>query len=90
MSSLLDKIQSGATIVDVRTPEEFNEEYYPNAINIPVDEVQMRLNDFGEKTKPIIVYCASGARSAYAARILKMAGYSDVVNAGGLYDMPIM
>ena len=38
---------------------------------------------------PVIVYCASGARSAYAARILKNAGYKDVVNAGGLYDMPM-
>ncbi len=90
MSNLKDKIQSGAAIVDVRTREEFNEEFYPNAINIPVDEVQLRLHEFGEKAKPIIVYCASGARSAYAARILKHAGYSDVVNAGGLYDMPVM
>jgi len=88
MSGLMDKIQSGAKIVDVRTPEEFNEEAYPNAINIPVDEVQSRLNEFGEKTKPILVYCASGARSAYAARLLKNAGYTDVINAGGLYDMP--
>ena len=88
MSGLMDKIQSGAKIVDVRTPEEFNEEAYPNAVNIPVDQLQTRLNEFGEKTKPILVYCASGARSAYAARLLKNAGYVDVVNAGGLYDMP--
>jgi phage shock protein E len=88
MSDLMNKIQAGAKIVDVRTPEEFSEEAYPNAVNIPVDEMQTRLNEFGEKTKPILVYCASGARSAYAARILKNAGYTDVINAGGLYDMP--
>ncbi len=88
MSGLMNKIQSGAKIIDVRTPEEFNEEAYPNAVNIPVDQIQERITEFGEKTKPILVYCASGARSAYAARLLKNAGYTDVINAGGLYDMP--
>ncbi|MDD8018986.1 MAG: rhodanese-like domain-containing protein [Bacteroidota bacterium] len=88
MSGLLDKIKSAAKIVDVRTPEEFNEEAYPNAVNIPVDEVRARMSEFGDKNSSIIVYCASGARSAYAARILKNAGYTDVTNAGGLYDMP--
>ncbi len=86
----MNKIQSGAAIIDVRSSEEFNEEAYPNAVNIPVDQIQSRISEFGEKTKPIIVYCASGARSAYAARILKNAGYTDVVNAGGLFDMPGM
>ncbi len=86
----MNKIQSGAAIIDVRSSEEFNEEAYPNAVNIPVDQIQSRISEFGEKTKPIIVYCASGARSAYAARILKNAGYTDVVNAGGLFDMPVM
>ena len=88
MSGLLDKIRTGAIIVDVRTPEEFSEEAYPKAINIPVDEVEARIEEFGQPDRPIIVYCASGSRSAYAARILRNAGYKDVVNAGGLYDMP--
>ncbi|HLP16030.1 MAG TPA: rhodanese-like domain-containing protein [Bacteroidota bacterium] len=88
MSGLAEKIKAGATIVDVRTKEEFEEENYPNALNIPVDQIEARLAEFGEKTNPIVVYCASGARSAYAARVLKTFGYSDVVNAGGLYDMP--
>jgi phage shock protein E len=88
MSELIKKIRSVVTIIDVRTPEEYNEECYPNAVNIPLDEIQTRMNEFGEKNNPIIVYCASGARSAYAARILKEAGYTDVINAGGLSDMP--
>lgn len=90
MATLTDMIKAGAKIVDVRTPEEFNEEAYPNAVNIPVDEMHARLSEFGDKNAPLIVYCASGARSAYAARLLKNAGYADVVNAGGLYDMPEM
>ncbi|MFA5832183.1 MAG: rhodanese-like domain-containing protein [Bacteroidota bacterium] len=88
MSSLADKISNGAKIVDVRTVEEFNEEAFPNAVNIPVNEVQLRMSEFGDKNSSVIVYCASGARSAYVARMLKNAGYTDVVNAGGLYDMP--
>jgi len=35
-----------------------------------------------------VLYCASGARSAMGARILKSLGYADVTNAGGLSDMP--
>ncbi len=90
MATLADKIKAGAKIVDVRSPEEFGEEAYPNAVNIPVDEMASRMSEFGDKNGSLIVYCASGARSAYAARMLKNAGYMDVVNAGGLYDMPEM
>ena len=88
MPSLLEKIQAGAKVVDVRTPDEYEEEHYPNANNIPVDQVKARLAEFGDKNAPVVVYCASGSRSAFAAKILKMAGYTDVTNAGGLGDMP--
>ncbi len=88
MPSLLEKIQAGAKVVDVRTPDEYEEEHYPIANNIPVDQVKARLAEFGDKNAPVVVYCASGSRSAFAAKILKMAGYTDVTNAGGLGDMP--
>ncbi len=88
MFDLETKVKSGAKIIDVRTTEEFKEEHYPNALNIPVDQIRQRLTEFGEKNTPIVVYCASGARSAFAARMLKSAGYTDVINAGGLDDMP--
>jgi phage shock protein E len=88
MSSLENKINAGAKIVDVRTTEEFEEEHFPNALNIPVAQIQQRLTEFGEKNIPLVLYCASGARSAYAAKILRSAGYVDVINAGGLNDMP--
>jgi phage shock protein E len=88
MSGLENKIKAGAKIVDVRTVEEFEEEHFPNALNIPVDQIQRRMIEFGEKDKPLVLYCASGARSAYAAKVLRSAGYTDVINAGGLSDMP--
>ena len=88
MFDLETKIKAGAKIIDVRTAEEFSEEHYPDALNIPVDQIRQRLNEVGEKNSPIVLYCASGSRSAFATRMLKSAGYTDVVNAGGLDDMP--
>ncbi|PKL25476.1 MAG: rhodanese-like domain-containing protein [Spirochaetae bacterium HGW-Spirochaetae-3] len=85
---ILEMIKGGARIIDVRSPEEFEDEHYPNAVNIPVNLIQARLSELEDKAAPIVLYCASGSRSAYAARILSMAGYKKVVNAGGLYDMP--
>ncbi len=46
------------------------------------------MNELGPKDKPIVLYCASGARSGQAMRFLKQNGFADVVNAGGLDDMP--
>lgn len=75
-------------IVDVRTPEEFEGGAYPGAINIPLDELMDRLGEFGSRpSREIVVYCASGARSAYAQRVLMQAGYTDVSNGGGLAAM---
>jgi phage shock protein E len=88
MSGLENKIKAGALVVDVRTTDEFEEEHFPNALNIPVGQIQQRMAEFGEMNKPLVLYCASGARSAYAAKLLRSAGYTDVTNAGGLSDMP--
>ena len=82
-----EKIRSGATIIDVRTAGEFAGASYPRAKNIPVDLLPARMAGL-PKDKPIVLYCASGARSARAARILKQAGFADVVNAGSLQSMP--
>jgi phage shock protein E len=82
-----EKLSSGATIVDVRTTDEFRDGAYPGAINIPLGDLGRRLSEI-KRDKPVVLYCASGARSAAAARALKQAGFVDVVNAGGLGDMP--
>lgn len=90
MSSTLvrEKIGAGARIVDVRTPAEFADGAYPGAVNIPLAVLPARMHELGSRDGPIVLYCASGARSAQAARLLKQEGFSDVVNAGGLDDMP--
>ncbi len=88
MNKVLEKIKSGAAVIDVRSGEEFADGHYEGAKNIPVGEIQARMAEVGPKDKPVVVYCASGARSALAAKLLKAAGYADVLNAGGLDDMP--
>jgi phage shock protein E len=82
-----ERIASGAKIVDVRTPGEFGGGAYPGAVNIPLQVLAGRLREI-PKDRPVVLYCASGMRSASAARVLRRAGYADVVNAGGLRHMP--
>ena len=77
----------GHLIVDVRTPEEYAMGAYPEAVNIPLDELPGRLEELGSNDREITVYCASGARSAYAARIMEQQGFSKVRNGGGLMQM---
>ncbi|MEJ7740919.1 MAG: rhodanese-like domain-containing protein [Chitinophagaceae bacterium] len=78
---------TNATIVDVRTPEEYAGEHYPAAINIPYDQVAQRIDEFKQMPKPIIAYCRSGNRSGIAVSILKQVGITEVVNGGGLENL---
>ena len=86
-SIVKQKLEAGAFIVDVRTPDEFRDGAYPGAKNIPLSDLGQRMGEI-PKDKPVVLYCLSGARSSSAARALKQAGYTDIVNAGGLADMP--
>jgi len=81
-----DKLIKG-TVIDVRTPEEFSEGHYLNAINIPLDEVAQLINEFKEMPKPIVAYYRTGNRSGNAVAILKKNGINDALNAGGLDDL---
>ncbi|HEY5934487.1 MAG TPA: rhodanese-like domain-containing protein [Kofleriaceae bacterium] len=85
-------IASGAAIIDVRTPDEFAEGHLERAINIPVQELPQRVADVerhlgGDKTARLVLYCASGQRAGKAKQQLDAAGYTNVVNGGGLDDL---
>lgn len=85
-------LAAGATIVDVRTPDEFADGHLPGATNIPVAELPRRLREVDQlvksrKSAPLVVYCASGHRSAQAHEVLTAAGYTNVINGGGLDDL---
>jgi rhodanese-related sulfurtransferase len=75
-------VEAGATLVDVRTPEEFASGHLPGAVNIPVDELPRRFRELGEKQKPVVVYCRSGARSSRAEGVLEENGFQHVHNLG--------
>jgi phage shock protein E len=87
-NSIKEKIRAGARIVDVRTPAEFMDGSYPGAVNIPIGALAARMHELEPKDKPIVLFCASGARSGKGARMLTQAGFTDVINAGGLDGMP--
>ncbi len=86
-SVVLEKIKAGAQVVDVRSVAEYQSGAYPGAVNIPVQELDRRLGELA-RDRPVVVYCASGMRSASAERLLRARGFADVVNGGGLGQMP--
>ncbi len=84
---MMDK--SVGVIVDVRTPEEFNEGHIENAINLPVDEIEDRaLEVLPNKKETYLIYCRSGNRSAQGAKILENMGYEIIYDFGGIKDWP--
>lgn len=72
--------------VDVRTSEEFAAGSVKGAVNIPLDEIQSRLDEFQNKEK-IVVFCRSGNRSSQAKSILDKAGIKNVVNGGSWQEV---
>ena len=72
-------------VIDVRSKLEFWMGHLPGATNVPVDRLPDGLDTLGlTPTSRILVYCASGGRSAQAASVLKAAGYRNVVDGGGM------
>ncbi len=78
---------SSPIVVDVRTPMEFLGGHYPDAINICLDDIEVKIEEFGDKDRDITLYCASGARSGYAQALLSQLGFTNVKNGGGLMNM---
>jgi rhodanese-related sulfurtransferase len=70
-------------LVDVRTVAEFDRGHIPTAINIPVTEISEK-PPTPDRNALIIVYCASGMRSATATRRLQDLGFTHVVDFGGI------
>lgn len=70
------------TLVDVRTPVEFNSGALPGAINVPLDSMRDCLSDI-PADKPVVLYCGVGLRGYLASNILKQNGFGDVRNLIG-------
>ncbi len=78
-------MKRGAQVVDVRSRQEFDSGHLKGSINIPLPDLS-KFRGKINKTKPVIVCCASGMRSASAKRLLKAEGF-DVYNGGGWYSL---
>jgi sulfur-carrier protein adenylyltransferase/sulfurtransferase len=78
----------GSLFVDVREPDEWEEGHIPGAIYTGRGRLEQRIEGLvPEKTRPLVVYCSAGSRSAFAAKVLEELGYENVVNlAGGFSD----
>ena len=76
-------VADGAHLVDVRTPPEYARGALPGAVNVPLQNLLVGIQQL-EKDKPIILYCASGLRSQQAAQALSIFGHSSVHDLGGL------
>jgi sulfur-carrier protein adenylyltransferase/sulfurtransferase len=74
--------------VDVRRHDEWNEGYIPGAVHIPRGSLESRIESrVPDRSTPIVLYCASGERSAFAAKALEELGYERPVSlAGGFVD----
>jgi molybdopterin/thiamine biosynthesis adenylyltransferase/rhodanese-related sulfurtransferase len=72
--------------VDVRDRDEWDEGHIPGALHVPRSFLESRIESaVPERDRPLIVYCASGNRSAFATRTLEELGYTDVRNLSGGY-----
>jgi rhodanese-related sulfurtransferase len=84
-------LQAGPTpplFLDVREREEWDEGHLPGARHIPRGWLESRIEqEVPDRARQIVIYCAAGNRSAFAAKTLEELGYQDVASlAGGIDD----
>lgn len=76
-------VRSGATLIDVRTRQEWNAGHAREARHIPLDALESKISSLPAST-PIVTICQSGMRSASAARQLAARGYQVSSVTGGM------
>src|SRR5687768_5513669 len=79
---------ASALFVDVREQDEWDEGAVPGAIHVPRGQLESRIEGLvPDKERELVVYCAGGSRSAFAAKSLGELGYANVASlAGGFTD----
>jgi sulfur-carrier protein adenylyltransferase/sulfurtransferase len=83
------RIESGEpVVVDVREQDEWDEGHIPGAVHVPRGHLESRIERLApDPSRPVVVYCSAGNRSAFAAKTLAELGYEDVVSlSGGFTD----
>src|SRR5215211_7580564 len=74
-----------ATFLDVRELDEYEQGTVPDSVFIPRGHLESQVENKVSKDKPVVVYCAGGTRSAFAAETLQELGYTDVVSMKGVF-----
>jgi molybdopterin/thiamine biosynthesis adenylyltransferase/rhodanese-related sulfurtransferase len=79
--------QPGAVVLDVREPDEYEQGAIPGAVHIARGQLESNVESrIPDKAAPVIIHCASGVRSAFAAKTLQELGYEDVVSVAGGFN----
>ena len=82
-----EMIDGGATLLDVREADEFEQGAVPGSVFLPRGHLESQVEGrLGDKSAPVVVMCAGGVRSAFAARTLGELGYTDVVSMAGGFN----
>jgi len=85
-SGLLE-VSTRPTFLDVREPDEYEQGAIPGAVHLPRGHLEFQVEGrLTDKAAPIVVYCAAGVRSAFAAKTLGDLGYKDVVSMAGGFN----
>jgi molybdopterin/thiamine biosynthesis adenylyltransferase/rhodanese-related sulfurtransferase len=82
-----EQLESSATFLDVREADEHEQGTIPGSVFIPRGNLETQIEGkVSDKDTQVVVYCAGGARSAFAAKTLAELGYSDVVSMSGGFN----
>lgn len=82
-SFIKEKVREGGQLIDVRSTVEFSQGALTGAVNIPIDSFQFLKDDI-DQSKPVLLYCRTGARSEMVKRYLEQLGFDHVYNIGGI------
>src|SRR5690348_12275902 len=82
---LLDA-QAPMKLIDVRESDEYAQGRLPGALSVPRGFLEMRIEDKARRDEPVVLYCAGGVRSAFAAKTLHELGYTNVMSMAGGYN----
>ena len=82
-----EEVLGSALFLDVREPDEYEQGAIPGSVHIPRGNLELQVEGrVPDRSVPIVVYCAGGVRSAFAAKTLAELGYEDVTSLAGGFN----
>ncbi len=84
VSQVRELVESGAYIVDVREPAEYERSHIKGAVNVPLSQIRERIGEI-PKDKPVYLHCRSSQRSYNACLMLQSKGFDNIYNISGSF-----